>query len=152
MKEKKVNKAVILIVVLLVLTGAAAILHLSTREKVADGTIQLINGQETLEIAFSELPMDQVTGKRINGKGEEKEVNAPGISVQNLLNLKEVDTFAEVQIISDDSYTASLTKEEVEAEGKAYLILEENELRLVVFGDQNSKRSVSNVVRIEIVQ
>ena len=33
-------------------------------------------------------------------------------------------------------------------DGKAWLLLEQPYLRLVVFGDQNSKRSVSNVVQI----
>ena len=51
-------------------------------------------------------------------------------------------------VVSDDSYTADLTAEEVAESGKAYLLLEQPYLRLVVFGDQNSKRRVSNVVQI----
>lgn len=35
-------------------------------------------------------------------------------------------------------------------EKKAYLLLQEEELRLVVFGDENSKRSVSNVKQIVV--
>lgn len=35
-------------------------------------------------------------------------------------------------------------------EEKVYLLLQEEELRLVVFGDENSKRSVSNVKQIVV--
>ena len=53
-------------------------------------------------------------------------------------------------IFSDDSYSAQLTKEEIEEENRVYLLMDEDSLRLVVFGDKNSKRSVSNVVQIEV--
>ena len=52
-----------------------------------------------------------------------------------------------VEAAEEESWEA----EEVEEDSKAFLIMEEEkELRLVVFGDENSKRSVSNVVRIVV--
>lgn len=59
-----------------------------------------------------------------------------------------VVSYSKVTVISDDSYAADLTAEDVKEDGKAYLMLDEEEIRLIVFGDPNSKRSVSNVVQI----
>ena len=68
--------------------------------------------------------------------------------VKDLLASTKIASYSKVTVVSDDSYTADLTAEEVAESGKAYLLLEQPYLRLVVFGDQNSKRSVSNVVQI----
>ncbi len=58
--------------------------------------------------------------------------------------------YSKVSVVSDDSYSAELTADEVKEDGKVYLLNEEDSLRLVVFGDENSKRSVSNVVQIVV--
>ena len=71
--------------------------------------------------------------------------------MNNLLALYEIDEYDEISVVADDSYSASLTREEVEEDGKVYLLAqEEEELRLIVFGDENSKRNVSNVVQIVV--
>ena len=44
--------------------------------------------------------------------------------------------------------TATLQRDEVCEEGKAYLLVDEETLRLIVFGDKDSKRKVKNVVRL----
>jgi len=152
MKEKKGNKAMLLIVVLAIVTVIAAIVHLSTREDVAKGTIQLVMAEETSTIAISELELEQVTGTRVDGKGDEHEVSAPGISLKNLLSLEGVGEYAEIQVIADDSYAAVLKKSELDEKDNAYLILKEESLRLIVFGDSNSKRSVSNVAQIVVIE
>ena len=53
-------------------------------------------------------------------------------------------------VVADDSYSAEITAEEMGNAVEAYLIQEEGEsrLRLIVFGDKDSKRSVSNVAQI----
>lgn len=153
MKKKKINKAVVLIAVLAVLTVIAAVVHLRTREDVAEGTIQIVTTENTFEVAFSELNYEQVTGTRVDGKGDKFEVDAQGIGVKEMLAHAEVESYTEIRVVADDSYEASLTKEEVEEAEKAYLIeQEEGGLRLIVFGDKNSKRSVSNVVQIEVIE
>lgn len=70
--------------------------------------------------------------------------------LKDLLESEKIDSYSNVTVISDDSYHAELTAEEVAEEGRAYLMLQDEELRLIVFGDSNSKRSVSNVVQIVI--
>ena len=59
-----------------------------------------------------------------------------------------LDSFEQVQVVSDDEYTATLQRDEVCEEGKAYLLVDEETLRLIVFGDKDSKRKVKNVVRL----
>ena len=127
----KKHKVKLFAVVLVILTVVAAILHLNTREVVAEGNLQLKAGETTMNLDISEFDYQQVTGVRMNGKGEKIPVDAP--------------------VIAGDSYSAEISAEEVEDGTKAFLIVDdEKKLRLVVFGDTNSKRSVSDVVQIVV--
>ena len=142
------SKAFVLIIILLMISVLASILHLTTREKVNAGEIHLKYHDVTYSVSYQDLKMEQVTGTRVNGKGEEKEVEALGILLKDLLVENDIFEYSQVTIVSNDSYKAQVSAEEVSNEEKVYLILQEEELRLIVFGDQNSKRSVSNVVQI----
>lgn len=144
----KTYKALALILVLALLTGIAAYFHLSSREVVAEGTVQITVDGSTQTVNLSDLDYEPVSGVRVNGKGETIPVEGDGISVKDLLETQKVVSCAKVTVISDDAYTAQLLAEEIAEDGKAYLLLDDAYLRLVVFGDQNSKRSVSKVVQI----
>lgn len=133
------------ILVLVLVTGIAAWFHLTTREEVASGTLQVTIRGEEKTVKLSELDYEQISGVRVNGKGESIPVEGPGIALKDLL---QTESCTKVTVIADDSYQAELTAEEVAADGRAYLLLQEDTLRLVVFGDENSKRSITNVVRI----
>lgn len=145
---KTSKKALALILVLVVLTGIAAYFHLSTREEVIAGTVQVTVDGHAQTVKLADLAYEPVSGVRVNGKGETISVEGRGILVKDLLASTKIASYSKVTVVSDDSYTADLTAEEVAESGKAYLLLEQPYLRLVVFGDQNSKRSVSNVVHI----
>ena len=132
-------------VILVVLAAIFAVFHLTGREQVAKNTVQVTAGGKTAEISLSVLPCEAVSGIRVNGKGEEIPVEGQGIYLSNLVNLCPVETYSTVTVISDDSYSAQVSAEEAE---NACFLVEETELRLVVFGDSNSKRSVSNVKQI----
>lgn len=147
MKSKKV---LIFIGVLILLTVLAAVIHLSTREQVPENSIRIITDQKEYVVDITELDYETVSGTRVNGKGEEIPVEGDGIALRKLLSKYEIIEFSDVIIFSDDSYSAQLTKEEIEEENRVYLLMDEDSLRLVVFGDKNSKRSVSNVVQIEV--
>ena len=147
MKSKKV---LIFIGVLILLTLLAAVIHLSTREQVPENSIRIITDQKEYVVDITELDYETVSGTRVNGKGEEIPVEGDGIALRKLLSEYEIIEFSDVIIFSDDSYSAQLTKEEIEEENRVYLLMDEDSLRLVVFGDKNSKRSVSNVVQIEV--
>ena len=144
----KTHKALLLILVLVMLTGIAAWFHLTSREEAAEGTLQITVSGNTQTIELAALDYAPVSGVRVNGKGETISVEGRGILVKDLLASTKIASCSKVTVVSDDSYTAELTAEEVAEDGKAWLLLEQPYLRLVVFGDQNSKRSVSNVVQI----
>ncbi len=147
----KKHKVIIFTVVLILLTVAAAVIHLNTREVVAEGSLLLIAGDKEITLDLSEFAYEQVTGVRVNGKGEEIPVEGFGVSVKEVLAQAKVAEYERIKVISDDSYQAEISAEEVEDGTKAFLILdEEKKLRLVVFGDTNSKRSVSNVAQIVV--
>ena len=144
----KKSKVVFLILLLVALTGVLAAVHLTTRDKVGENEVQLTYQDKTYSVEYKKLDLEQVTGTRVNGKGEEKKVEAPGILLRKLLEEKNIEEYSQVTVVSDDSYSAKIAVEEIKEEEKAYLLLQEEELRLVVFGDENSKRSVSNVKQI----
>ena len=147
----KKYKVIIFTVVLILLTVAAAVIHLNTREVVAEGSLLLIAGDKEITLDLSEFAYEQVTGVRVNGKGEEIPVEGFGVAVKEVLAQAKVAEYERIKVISDDAYQAEISAEEVEDGTKAFLILdEEKKLRLVVFGDTNSKRSVSNVAQIVV--
>lgn len=58
---------------------------------------------------------------------------------------------AAVKVTADDEFSAELSGDELNEEGKAYLVGEnDGSMRLVVFGDSNAKRNVRNVVSVDI--
>ena len=148
MKKHKVR---FFTVILILLTIAAAMLHLNTRDVAAEGSLQVMVREQSLTLDISKFDYQQVSGIRVNGKGEEIPVEGLGVAIKDVLSHAKVDEYKLVRVISDDSYSAEISADEVADGTKAYLLLgEENELRLVVFGDKNSKRSVSNVVQIVV--
>lgn len=58
-----------------------------------------------------------------------------GIVLKDLLVENDIFEYSQVTIVSNDSYKAQVSAEEVSNEEKVYLILQEEELRLIVFGD-----------------
>ena len=137
-------------VALIAIAAVAAVIHLTTRDEVTAGCVELVYNGKSHDAAISDLKKDDVSGIRVNGKGEEIEVNGKGISLADLLAMKKIEDFAKVTVVSDDSYSAEVSKDEVMESGKAYMMVEDEEARLVVFGDTNSKRSVSNVKQIVV--
>ncbi len=147
----KTHKVRIFIILLVSFTIVVAFIHLTTWETIAQGTLLISTGDTSVTVDISKFDYEQVTGIRMNGKGEELTVNAPGISLKDVLEQQKIHSYTKVIIFSDDSYHAEVLAEEVEKDAKVFLIVEEDKtLRLVVFGDTNSKRSVSNVVKIVI--
>lgn len=136
MSTKK--KIVIGIAILVILTAIFAIIHLTTRTPEIEGSV-LVNGTE---VKLSDLDCEKVTGSIKNGKGEVKEIDADGVKLASLLS----GDYNTVKIIAADEYSATVSADEID---NAYLILDDGSLRLIVFGDENSKRDVKNVARID---
>ena len=145
MKSCKIK---IFFIVLVIVTAIAALVHLRTRQQIPEHALLIMEGEKEIYVDIDDLTFETVTGIRVNGKGEEIPVEAPGISIKDILTEVNVTEFEEIVIESDDSYQARVSKDETEEGGKAYLLQDEGSLRLIVFGDENSKRSVSNVVKM----
>lgn len=145
----KSRKVIIFVAILLICTVLAAFLHLTSREEIPENALKITANEKDIYVDIDKLSYTQVTGVRVNGKGEEIPVDEQGISLKDILTQENIADYEKVTVISDDSYTAEVTIDEVNEEGKVYLVTDEG-LRLLVFGDSNSKRSVSNVVQIVI--
>lgn len=147
MKKKRI---IIFAAILMAITLITVFVHLNTREEVAENTLQISVGDEVYSVNVEELEFESITGTYVTGKGEEREVEAPGILIKDILEENGITDYSEVTVIADDSYSARITEEEIKEETKAYLLKEEDSLRLIVFGDENSKRNVKNVVEIVV--
>lgn len=132
------KKIAIGIVILVILTAIFAIVHLTTRTPDIEGSV-LVNGAE---VKLSDLDYESVSGSVKNGKGEVKEIDAEGIKLADILDCD----YDSVKVTASDEYSATVSADEID---NAYLILEDGTLRLIVFGDENAKRDVKNVVRID---
>ncbi|MBE5956992.1 MAG: hypothetical protein E7253_11160 [Lachnospiraceae bacterium] len=145
----KKNRLIIFALILVIITVFAAVLHLNTREEVAEGHLKLTIGEKEVTADLNDFEYEQLSGIRVNGKGEEILMEGEGILMRDLLKSIGAETYKKVRIVADDSYIAEVNVEEVLEDGKVCLFLqEEGGLRLAVFGDENRKRSVSDVVQI----
>lgn len=133
MKNKRL---ITVIAILAALTAILAVIHLTTRTPDTEGQI-LVNGES---LRISNMKMSPVTGTVVNGKGEEKQIDAQGVSLSDICG-----DFSTASVTASDEYSA-----DVKSGDEAYLILsDDGSLRLIVFGDENSKRDVKHVVRID---
>lgn len=142
MKSKK--SIIIILAALVVLTAALAMVHFATRDVVPDGSILVSQNGDTRYVNLSDFSLTQVNGTTVNGKGEERTIDAQGIPLGELAD----GSFRTVTVTSDDEYSAQVDAEEME---NAYLIADNDTARLIVFGDKNSKRDVKNVVKVAFV-
>ncbi|MBR1708419.1 MAG: hypothetical protein IJ719_06285 [Clostridia bacterium] len=141
MKEKK--WIFLLFGVLILVTAALTVIHLTTREAVPEGAILVRQDSKERYVSLNELSLIRITGTIVNGKGEERRIDAPGIELSDLADA----VFSKVTVTSDDEYSATVEAGEI---GNANLIMnEDGSVQLIVFGDANSKRAVRNVARIE---
>lgn len=135
---------VIVIIVLLGLTVGAACFFLRDREEVPEHSLVLVSGGKESTVDIDKLELTHFSGTTVNGKGEEKSIDADGIKLSDVID---VSNYTEASVVADDSYSATVKKEEMD---QAWLEIEEGSARLIVLGDTDSKRNVKNVVRIEV--
>lgn len=150
MKKNSSLKIVIgLVLLVIVLAG----IHFAVRQPEEAGAIQVTVDGKTVSVPLSKLPLQDVSGTAVNGKGEEKAVEGRGAPVSDVLTQAGVDLSAirQIRVVAADEFSAILTVQEATEEGRAYLLQEEGEERprLVVFGDPDSRRRVKDVARIE---
>lgn len=125
-------------------------IHLITRVETSKGSICVEQGENVISVELSKLSTVPVKGEIKNAKGDVKTIDGQGIRLEDVLSSAGVDTFQVITIFADDKYSAQVIAEEVRSAEKVYLLIENETARLVVFGDANSKRNVSNVVRLVV--
>lgn len=151
MNIKKNALAKMLIISLLVLAVIIGALHLFSREKGQEGMLLVeYNGRVTgLELAA--LPTEYVEGAVVNGKGETRTVEGQGIALSSVLEMAGVGEHMRAYIVADDEYRAEISAREIAEKNRVYLMIgDEPYARALVFGDQNSKRNVSGVIRLVV--
>lgn len=148
----KRNRVILLVVVALVaITVLVAVIHLNTRVSAPEGVLLVETAGHTEEIVWNSMELTAVQGTLINGKGEEHSVDAQGVLLRDVLAYAGVSVETEVTVIAEDEYSASVTAEEIGSDGQVYLtVAEAGGIQMVVFGDSNSKRNVSGVVRLVV--
>ena len=140
-----------LLLTLVLLTAAAAAVHLACASETVPGALVLeADGKET---AFSPdtLPIIPVEGEIVNGRDEVRTVREEGWALGDVLKAAGFDPagLASVTVLAADGYSAAVTGGELREEGRVYLLRREGpSFRLIVFGDPDSRRSVKDVVRL----
>ena len=148
---KKNRPAILLLAVLLAVTAAAAGIHLSTRQTAQMGTVLVEYGGKVEELSLDRVELTAVRGTVINGKGEERRVDAQGAPLSAVLAEAGITSYTQAAGTADDEYSVAVTQEEAAAPDRVFLIVQEGERpQLLVFGDPNSKRNVTNVIRLTV--
>lgn len=148
---KKNLKSIIIISVLVLITAGAALLHLTSRTTVPDGILLVEMNGIKIKIGTAQLTTESVIGTIVNGKGEKISVDAPGISLAKLLADAGAVVGERIVVVADDEYSAVVTAAELNEPGRVFLLVREGERpQLVVFGDPDSKRNVSGVIRLVV--
>ena len=133
----------IILAVLLLLTAALAVVHLATRESVPEGAILIRQNGRERAVDPAAFFRETVTGVLVNGKGEERSIEARGAALGSLAD----SAFRTAVVTADDEYSANLDASEADS---AFLILHnDGSVQLVVFGDADSKRAVRGVRIVE---
>lgn len=140
----------LVLLVCMVLVGLFAVIHNSTRVKVPENSIAVVVGEAVEYIDIDKLELTKVSGQTFNKKGETKDISGQGILLRDVLSKIELSDCKNILVSADDEYSAELDIKEVMEDDTAYLIIDDNEARLYVFDNTNSRRNVSNVVKITV--
>ena len=140
----KTNKIipVILGVLLLALLFSFFLADRCVKELPAGSVSVTLHGKDSV-LALEEQKLQDVKGMLLNGKGEAVELEGKGLCLSSLAD----EAVEKLTVISKDNYTAELDGDELV---NAYLFLDGDSVRLVVFGDTNMRRNVRNVAAIVI--
>lgn len=139
------------LIVLAVVTVILAVIHLGARPQVSEGELLIQTETQLLRIRPGAENLVPVTGTLVNGKGDETSVDTTGLPLQEILQHSGIAGYQTVTVTARDEYHAEVNAEEIEADGKVYLTVDaDGTFRLVIFGDDNSKRNVSDVIQLTI--
>lgn len=148
---KKAEPIKMIVIAMVLITAIVAVFYLTGRTAVPGGALRIESGSRTLELPLEQLDLTAVQGAVINGRGEERAVDAQGVLLSQVLRDAGITEFSEVTVTADDEYSARVSAEEVAEADRVYLVRQDGGgMQLIVFGDTNSKRNVSDVVRLSV--
>lgn len=137
--------------VLLILTVSAAVWHLTSRTSTPEGTLRIEDRGRVTELPLAQLELTAIRGTVVNAKGDVRDINAQGVLLSSVLRAAGVTTYTQVAVVADDEYSAIVKADETQEPDRVYLLVEEGKRpQLLVFGDTNSKRNVSGVIRLVV--
>ncbi len=146
---KKQSKIIIAVLAVLLLAAAVlTIIHFHTREQVPEGALAIHQDSKITYIDVNKLNLVPVHGTVVNGKGEQKTIDADGIALKDLLREAKFDPakIGSLNVKAADEFSAEISGAELNEDGKVFLYRnKEDGFTLVVFGDTNAKRHVKNV-------
>lgn len=137
-----------LLTAILAVTALFNVMIPGTLAEEAGLCLTIMAGKDETKIVWDELTLVPVRGETINGRGEVKEIDAEGVALRDVLDMTGIEAPEKITVVARDMYQAEVSVDELNEEGKVYLIRSEDELRLIVFGDKDSKRTVRDVVRV----
>lgn len=149
---KKSLRLPILLCALILATALSAVWHLSTRPETESGAILLRLGDQESVIRPDMLSFSIVHLETVNAKGETRSIDGPGILLCDALAAAGIDTdsIESVTVTASDSYSASVTGEELRA-GRVWLTLQADDTwQLVLPEDADSRRNVRGVQLLEV--
>ncbi len=151
---KKSSKIIIAVIAALIaLTAVLAVIHSAARTEVPDGALLVSCGGEKKYVDLNSFNAVPVQGSVINGKGEKSYIDTQGVPLADVIKGAGFDpnNAAAVRVTADDEFSVELSGDELNEEGKAYLVGEnDGSVRLVVFGDSHPKSKVRTVASVEI--
>ena len=134
--------------ILLLFTAVLVFIYLRSRDTVKPGDLLIKSAGGDVAVTFEDLNLTHVTGEITNKKGETKTIESEGIALADIPGLAGVSDYSEISVYAE--YNAVLSKDEALVPDKAWLIKNDDSIRLIVFDDPDAKRDVKNVVRVEI--
>ena len=146
------NKRILLpIIILAVLTVILAVINIANAPEVAEGDLLIVANGKEISVRVASENLKPVIGTLVNGKGDQIPVDGKGLPLRDVLALTNIHTFETVTVTARDEYGAQISAAELLEEGKCYLLIEpDSSIRLVVFGDSNSKRNVTDVIKLTV--
>ena len=156
------KRLIVGIVLLLVVTGIVAAVHLANQDDIH--CMVILQADQEIAVSFEDLNKGAFSGELIDGKGDVTFHEYTGILLRELLAGKGIDLaqVTGVTVTSADQYSVALTGEEILQADKVYVAITadgekiegidqgSDGVQIIVFGDPNSRRCVRFAQRITI--
>ncbi|WP_026666235.1 hypothetical protein [Butyrivibrio sp. FC2001] len=153
------KRNLLIVVALLLITAVITVIYLPKRTAAQAGTLIITYDGKNISVDPFNAPAVDVQGTTLNGKGEEKQISETGVTVLSVLGLADIsaEDFTTAKVVASDEYSAEISATEISTDGVAYLVSAADDngatkIKLIVFGDSNSKRQIKDVVRIELAK